>query len=121
MSSSATTASPEVMALVSIGVIAALYAFICGIRQDCRARRVRAWVLEHHPDSWRNLPRGYRFFGSKVALRVLLQTGRLSDPEFTVRYAHVRRLERPQLISYTITAACITLVLIGTRFWGWFW
>lgn len=117
-----TTANPEVIVLVSVSAMACLYAFACGIRQDRRAREVRTWFLEHHPDSWRNLPWLCRsLFGAKIALRVLYRRGWSSDPEFAVRYAHVIRLERSQLVSLAVIAACITLVLIGTRFWGWVW
>lgn len=115
-------ASPEVIVLTLVATIAGVYAFVCEIREDNRARRMRAWILEHHPDRWRELPWiVQRIAKATIGLRILKRRGLSADPEFAARYAEIMRVERRQLIAIAVIAISITMVFLGIRVLGWVW
>jgi hypothetical protein len=115
-------ASPFVMVLTPLAVLAAVYAFICEVRQDRIARRVRDWARETYPEVWGRLPWFHRrALAPRITLRMLLRQRLIADRALVERYSPIARLERRKLAALAIGAICIALILLGTGVWGWSW
>ena len=114
--------SPFVMVSISLAALAIFYAFICEIRQDRIARRLRDWVQETYPEAWEGLSWFHRrALASRITLRVLLRQRLITDRAFVERYSPITRLERRKLVALAICTTFIALVLVGTALWGWSW
>lgn len=114
--------SPYVMATVSTATIALVYAYVCQIRQESTARRVRDWVRDTYPEVWVTLNWVQQHaMGGTIGLKKL-RDGALSDDDaFRERYARVTRLDRHKLIATAVGALGIGLAILGTLYWGWNW
>lgn len=114
--------SPFVIATVTVAAVAIIYAYICQIRQESAARRMRAWVRETHPEAWNDLNWIHRnAIGGTIGLK-RLQGGALGDDEaFAERYAKLTRLDRHKLVGIGIGVIGIGLAVVGTLYWGWSW
>ena len=114
--------SPFVMLLTPLAALAIGYAFICEVRQDRIARRLRDWVQETYPEAWGRLSWFHRrALASRIILRVLIRQRVITDRAFVERYSPIARLEYRKLVALAIGATFIALVLVGTAVWGWSW
>jgi hypothetical protein len=114
--------SPAVILWISLGGLAVIYAFVCEIRQDRLARPLRRWVQEAYPHAWAALPWLYRrVVAARIILRLLVRQRIIADPALAERYRPIARLETEKLIATLVGLACLGLVLVGTRVWGWAW
>jgi hypothetical protein len=114
--------SPAVILWTSLAAVAMIYAFFCEIRQDRLARPLRRWVQEAYPNAWASLPWLYRrTLAARIVVRLLLRQRIVTDPAFVERYRPIGRLETEKLVAIIVGLACIGVVLVGTRVWGWAW
>jgi hypothetical protein len=108
--------------LPALAALAVVYAFICEVRQDRIARRVRDWVLETYPEIWGRLPWFHRrALAPRITLRMLLRQRLVTDGALVERYSPIARLERRKLVALAVGAIFIALVIVGTRAWDWSW
>jgi hypothetical protein len=115
-----TGTSPAVIVCVCLGILAMIYAFFCEIRQDRLARPLRRWVQEAYPHAWAALPWFHRrAVAARIILRMLVRQRIITDPALVERYRPIARLETEKLVAVLIGLACVALVLIGARVWGW--
>ena len=112
--------SPQIKILITLVSVSIVYAFACKIRLSRQAGRISSWLQEECPDLWSELNAFARNYdGGYPGLKVLHRKGLVGLPQFDQRYAELRALERKLLWGIGIGAACIGLVIIGSRFWGW--
>jgi hypothetical protein len=115
-------ASPGVIVLTVAAVAAAVYAFVCGLREDRIARTVVKRVRETSPEAWASLNWFFRRLVSPtITLKILRRRHRPSDRHWEHELDRLRRVERQKFAALGVAVACIGLVLIGTAFWGWTW
>ncbi len=111
--------SVEIMIVLSIGVVAAVYAFYLDVRRTSAFSRLLAWLRSEREDDWEGLSRADRFLSFR-AVEILRRGALAGDPEFQSRYAPTRHGRR-FVVAMTVTTAAIALVILGTSFWGWSW
>jgi hypothetical protein len=112
-------ASPGVIVFTSVGVVAAVYGFICQIRAERVARRAVKHVRATQPDLWQRLNWLLRVASPVITIRVLRSQHGAGGPPFDQHFARMKHLERRVHLAMGTAMACIALVLIGARFWGW--
>ena len=114
--------SPFVITSVSIAAVALVYAYVCEIRMDSAARRVRSWLEEARPEAWTGLNAVHRHaLGGRIGLKAL-RKGRLADDDdFAERYAKVAALERRKLVGMLFGALGIAVAITGSAVFGWAW
>jgi len=110
----------QVKILITLAVIAIGYAFVCNIRLSQRAGRLADWLRKERPDLWSQLnPVARNWNGGHPGLKLLHRRNSVCLPRFDREYEQLRALER-QLVWAVITgAACIGLVILGVKVFGW--
>lgn len=116
-----TEASPGVIVFTTVGVITAVYAFICRVQAERVARAAMKRVRATQPGLWQSLDWLLRIANPAITLKVLRARHGTSDPHFDRHLERVRQLERRGHVALAAGSLCIALLLIGTRFWGWTW
>jgi hypothetical protein len=117
-------ASPGVIVFTSVGVIAAVYAFICEVRAERVARVAVRRVRAAQPGLWQSLVAEnwlLRFANPAITIKLLCARHGARDTHFDEHFERVRQLQRRGHIAIGVASVSIALVLIGTRFWGWTW
>ena len=117
-----TQASPAVIVLTMVGLVAAVYAFICKIRAERVARAAVTRVRTLRPGVWQSLVADnwlFRFMSPAITIRVLRDRHGVSDPHFDEHVERFREIERRGHLAIAAAFASIALLLIGTRYWGW--
>lgn len=117
-------ASPGVIVFTSVGLIAAVYAFICQVRAERVARVAVRRVRATQPGLWQRLVHDnwlLRFANPAITIKLLRARHGAGDPHLDQHFERVRQLQRRGHIAIGVASAAIALVLIGTRFWGWAW
>lgn len=112
-------ASVQVMVLVTVGVIATVYAFYLDVRREAADGRFITWLKTERSDAWDALSRKDRFLTIR-AVEILRRGPLADDAEFQSRYAATRHGARFAL-AMTVAAVAITLLVLGTLFWNWSW
>jgi len=114
--------SPFVIASVSVAAAALVYAYVCEIRMDSAARRVRAWLVEARPEAWADLNAVHRHaLGGRIGLKAL-RKGRLADDDdLAARYAEVEALGHRKLLGMLIGGLGIGVAIAGSVLFGWTW
>lgn len=113
------TASVQVMVLVSVGVVAIVYAFYLDVRRGVRSDRFLAWLKTERKAEWEALSRADRFLPGR-AVEILRRGPLAADTEFHSRYQATRHGRRFG-IAMTVAAAAIALLVLGTVYLGWSW
>ena len=117
-------ASPGVIVFTSVGVIAVIYAFICQVRAERVARGAVKRVRATQPGLWQSLVHDnwlLRVANPTITIKLLRARHGASDPQFDEHVERVKQLERRGRIAIGAAVVSMTLVLVGTRFWGWAW
>lgn len=115
-------ANPPIQILLSAAALSVGHAFWCDIRLTSRARELASRVREVRPDLWAQLnPIARSWNGGHPGLKLLHRRGTMGFPELDRRYEELRDLERRMLRSLALSSACIALVGVGIRLWGWHW
>ena len=85
--------------LIGLMCVSALYAFICLILQDRKAKRLSGWVQKHYPDIWKSLPWILRkLIKRDAALRRINYFNLIKDKVFDKKYTAVRYHDRHILL-----------------------
>ena len=114
--------SPQIKILISAACVSIAYAFLCEIRLSGKAAKLSKWVKNERPDLWSNLNFIARNWnGGQPGLKLLYRRKVVGLPRFDKEYKELQSLERKLLWGIGIGSACIALVLIGSKFWGWHW
>ena len=112
----------QVKILLSVAGVSIVYAFICNIRLSRKAGRLRSWLEKERPELWSELNLISRNWnGGQPGLKLLYRRNAVGLPRFDREYEQLRALERKLLWGIGVGSVCIGLVLIGARFWGWYW
>ncbi len=114
--------SPQIKLLISVACVSIVYAFLCEIRLSAKASRLSKLLQKERPELWSTLNIIARNWnGGQAGLKVLYRRNVIGLPRFDREYKELQSLERKLLWGIGIGSMCIGLVLIGTRFWGWYW
>ena len=113
------TASFPVMFLVSIGVLAAVYAFVLEVRRGVKTDRLLEWLKRERKADWDGLRRVDRLLTVR-AVEILRRGALADDADFHARYQTTRHGTR-FAIAMSMAAVAIALVLVGTTWLGWEW
>ena len=115
-------ASPQIKILISLAGVSIVYAFLCNIWLSRKASKLANWVQKERPGLWSELNFVARNWnGGQPGLKLLYRRKVVDLPLFDQRYEHLRFIERQLLLGIIIGSVCIGLVLIGSRYWGWYW
>ena len=115
-------ASPQIKILLSLAAVSIVYAFVCNIRLSRKASKLANWLQKQRPDLWSELNFIARNWnGGHPGLKLLYRKNVVGQPRFDQEYEQLHSIERHLLRGIIIGSACIGLVLIGSRFWGWHW
>ena len=102
--------------------LAALYAFVCHVREERAARAAVRRVRERHPAAWQGLGWIYRRLASpSITVRILRTRDEARDPAFDEDVRLIARLTRHKLVAIGVGLACVVLIVLGTKFLGWTW
>ena len=111
----------EVKVLLVLAAALLLTAFAISWRGGTKFKHLRRWVEETHPGAWNALPWTLRQIGRRAAIERLRHDGLDKDPEFARLYDSFRAMNRWMIVFTIIGAVPLTLVILGTQFWGWAW
>jgi hypothetical protein len=115
-------ASPQIKILLSLAAVSIVYAFVCEIRLSRKASKLANWLRKQRPDLWSELNFIARNWnGGHPGLKLLYRKNVVGLPRFDQEYEQLHSIERHLLWGIIIGSACIGLVIIGSRFWGWHW
>lgn len=114
-------ASPEIRFLLAIAAVAALWMFICKTKSERRTTKLIDWIWQNHREIWAELPWYYRIMFRERGFAELARRNAISDPHFEQEFAVIAPYRRHIVISGSIAAVAIALILIGTRIFGWQW
>ncbi|MDH3730878.1 MAG: hypothetical protein OES13_07140 [Acidimicrobiia bacterium] len=112
-------ASVEVMVLVTVGVVSAVYAFVLDVRRGIENDRFLEWLRTERQEEWQALSRADRLLSVR-AVEILRRGALANDAEFAERYQLTRYGTR-FAIAMSVAGASIALVLLGTAFFDWRW
>jgi len=111
-----------VIASVSVSAVALVYAYVCELRMDSAARRVRSWLETARPEAWTGLNAVHRHaLGGRIGLKALRRGLLGEDQEFAERYIPILRLERRKILGMLIGAMGIGTAITGAAVFGWAW
>lgn len=113
------TASFPVMLLVSVGVMAGVYAFVLEVRRGVKTDRLLEWLKRERKADWDGLSRLDRILTVR-AVEMLRRGALAGDADFQARYQMTRHGTRFAL-AMSIAAVAVALVLAGTTWLGWEW
>ena len=114
--------SPQIKILISTAAVSVVYAFVCKIRLSKGADKLSRRLEKERPDLWSGLNAFARNWGGgHPGIKLLYRRKAVDLPGFDEEYRQLRALERKLLKGLGLGSACIALLLIGTRFWGWAW
>jgi hypothetical protein len=113
------TASFPVMLLVSIGVFAAVYAFVLEVRRGVKTDRLLEWLKRERKAEWDGLSRVERLLTVR-AVEILRRGVLADDADFHARYQMTRHGTR-FAIAMSMASVAIALVLVATTWLGWEW
>jgi hypothetical protein len=115
-------ASSQIKILVSLSGVSIVYAFVCQNRMSRKASKLAKWLQQERPDLWTEfnfITRNWN--GGQPGLKNLYRRNVVGLPRFDQEYEQIHSMERKSLWGTGIGSACIGLVIIGSRFWGWLW
>ena len=111
--------SLEVMFLVTVGALSAIYAFYLEVRRGAEDDRFLGWLKSERKSEWDALTRSDRFLTIR-AVEILRRGPLAADAEFQARYQRTRPGKRFETAMWVAVAA-IALVILGTLFLDWNW
>jgi hypothetical protein len=115
-------ASPQIKIMISLAGVSIVYAFVCNIRLSRKASKLANWLQNERPDLWSELNFIARNWnGGQPGLKLLYRRKVVGLPMFDQQYEQLHSIERQLFWGIVIGLVCIGLVLIGSRFWGWYW
>jgi hypothetical protein len=112
-------ATPAVIIFTVVGVIAALYAFVCHVRAERVAQVAMKQLRAAQPAVWQSLGWLLRLANPAFTINVLRTRHHITDPQFDRQCELVKRHQRHQWFAVAVALVCIVMVLIGARFWDW--
>jgi len=114
--------SPQLKILLSLAGVSIVYAFICEIRMTRKARELATRLRKERPDLWSELNLVARNWnGGLPGLKFLKRKKAVDLPGFDLQFEEIRALERQLLRGVAIGSACLFLVFVGLKIWGWTW
>ena len=114
--------SPQIKILISLSCISIVYAFVCDIIMQHKARKLSKWIQKERPELWSELNfLVKRMRGGQPGLNLLYRQKAVGLPIFDQNYEQLISIQKKTLWGIGIGAVCIGLVIIGTKLWGWQW
>lgn len=104
--------SPAVIVLVSAAVASVCAAFLFQIRLQRAARSLERWVVEKHPDLWKQLPWVQRKLVAQAGLDLLRKGTLKHDGEFLTLYRQVSYWKQRMLVALLLGSAFIALTIV---------
>jgi len=112
-------ATPGVIIFTAVGLIAALYAFVCHVRAERAARIAMKRLRGTRPAAWHSLGWLFRLANPAFTVNVLRARHHISDAQLDRQCQLVKRHQRHEWFAVAVALASVAVVLIGARFWGW--
>jgi len=108
-----------IVAIVFLCVVA--YAVIVTHLQYRRAHMLLGSLIQHHPNLYDDLPKGFKWLSPLVVIRYLRWHNILTDGNFRNSYREIEGLSWHLLGIYAVFIVATLLTIYGVQILGWRW